>query len=39
VIEAPADVLVRNVDLASELEILAFHDQRRNAVDEELTAG
>ncbi len=31
VIEAPEGVLIRNVDLASELEILAFHDQRRSS--------
>ncbi len=39
VIEAPPDMLVRNVDLASELEILAFHDQRRNAANDSQTAG
>ncbi|MCO5318235.1 MAG: redox-sensing transcriptional repressor Rex [Microthrixaceae bacterium] len=29
-IEAPEEVVVRNVDLASELEILAFHEGRRD---------
>jgi redox-sensing transcriptional repressor len=32
VVEVPAGVLVRHVDLASELEILAFHEGRRSAL-------
>ena len=31
VVSVPADVDVRKVDLASELQILAFHQQRRSA--------
>ncbi|MCB9387656.1 MAG: redox-sensing transcriptional repressor Rex [Microthrixaceae bacterium] len=32
VVEAPEDVVVRHVDLASELEILAFHEGRREPI-------
>ncbi|MFV0318002.1 MAG: redox-sensing transcriptional repressor Rex [Microthrixaceae bacterium] len=32
VVEVPGDVVVRHVDLASELEILAFHEGRREPV-------
>jgi redox-sensing transcriptional repressor len=38
VLSVPADVDVRKVDLASELQILAFHEQRKTALDRALDA-
>lgn len=38
VLSVPAGVEVRHVDLASELSILAFHEQRRPAVGEQVRA-
>jgi redox-sensing transcriptional repressor len=34
VLSVPAEVDVRKVDLASELQILAFHEQRKNSADD-----